>query len=145
MTSQSRYKVFSVHGRLRMFSMLHRDPVYDWGEAAFLHYLRRSSRRQPPPSGHSRHDSRPRDHLIPDVEDSGVWWWDTSLPLSLAENRECEELYLRGLMYSPTYNYLLKCTDNIHAGGVTLGDQVTMLLNLACNSVLGARDGLCCG
>ncbi|MPC24776.1 hypothetical protein E2C01_017870 [Portunus trituberculatus] len=146
MTSQSRRKMFTAHGKLRLFSMSHGDPAYDWGEAVFLHYLRRDSRHFPPPSRHGRHVSQPRDHLVPDMEDSGVWWWDTTLPLSLAENRECEELYLRGLEHSPTYSsYILKCTDDIHAGGVTLGDQVTMLLNLVCNSVLRARDGLCCG
>ncbi|XP_063851911.1 uncharacterized protein LOC135095104 [Scylla paramamosain] len=145
-TSQSRYKILDHESRMKLFSIPHGDPAYDWSEAVFLYYLRRGSRHQPPPSRHGRHDSRPRDHLVPEVEDSGVWWWDTSLPLSLAENRECEELYLRGLTTHPAYNnFSLKCTDNIHSGGVTLGDQATMLLNLVCNSVLGTREEVCCG
>ncbi|KAK8406011.1 hypothetical protein O3P69_007021 [Scylla paramamosain] len=98
-TSQSRYKIFARGDILQLFSVSYGDPTYDWGEAVFLHHLRRGSRHQPPPSRHGCHDSRPRDHLVPE------------------------------------------CTDNIHSGGVTLGDQATMLLNLVCNSVLGDTRG----
>lgn len=139
------------------------DPTHDWNEAVFLHHLRRYSRHQPPPqlletrntfsyskaemveprTGRGR--SQSRDHLVPEVDDGGVLWRDTSLPLSLAENSECEELYLRGLTRHPMYkNTFHRCNDH-HEGTVTLADQVTMLLNLLCNFVLRKGEGLCCG
>ena len=139
------------------------DPTHDWSEAVFLHHLRRHSHHQPLPQlfetrntfpdskaemGEPRtggRRSRPRDHLVPEVDDGGVLWWDTSLPLSLAENSECEELYLRGLTRHPMYkNTFHRCNDQ-HEGTVTLADRVTMLLNLLCNFVLRRGEGLCCG
>ncbi|KAK8406009.1 hypothetical protein O3P69_007019 [Scylla paramamosain] len=156
-TSQSRVKTHDILGKQYYYTLPFGDPSNDWGEAVFLHHLRRHSQHKSPPNSlpeatqgtsgprTASGRSRPRDHLVPDMEDSGVWWWDTSLPLSLAENRECEELYLRGLTSHPVYNSSFhRCYDDNHAGTVTLGDQVTMLLNLACNSVLGAREGVCC-
>ncbi|KAK3865464.1 hypothetical protein Pcinc_028925 [Petrolisthes cinctipes] len=75
----------------------------------------------------------------------GVWWWDTSLPLGLASIAECQQLYNLGLILHPLYiNKFLKCTDLHHAGTATLGDQVTMLLNLLCNSVLSVPKNACC-
>ncbi|KAK3865468.1 hypothetical protein Pcinc_028929 [Petrolisthes cinctipes] len=75
----------------------------------------------------------------------GVWWWDTSLPLGLASIAECQQLYNLGLTLHPLYiNKFLKCTDLHHAGTATLGDQVTMLLNLLCNSVLSVPKNACC-
>ena len=163
MTSQSRVKIYARERQLQLFSIPHGDPAYDWSEAVFLHYLSRRSRHrpQPPPSGTVYAQTEPsaglveaqidhlaswaQDHLVPKADDSGVWWWDTSLPLSLAESRECEELFYRGLTHHPIYKSLfIKCTDDNHAGNVFLGDQVTMLLNLVCNTVLGGREDLCC-
>ncbi|KAK3865470.1 hypothetical protein Pcinc_028931 [Petrolisthes cinctipes] len=75
----------------------------------------------------------------------GVWWWDTSLPLGLASIAECQQLYNLGLTLHPLYiNKFLMCTDLHHAGTATLGDQVTMLLNLLCNSVLSVPKNACC-
>ncbi|KAK8406013.1 hypothetical protein O3P69_007023 [Scylla paramamosain] len=161
-TSQNRYKV-KTSAAPHESSIPLGDPTFDWSEAMFLYHVRRYSLHRPPsPAFGTRagipkfpariikarldnNSQRHRDHLVPEVEESRVWWWDTSLPLSLAENRECEELYLRGLTSHPVYNSSFhRCYDDNHAGTVTLGDQVTMLLNLACNSVLGAREGVCC-
>ncbi|MPC94768.1 hypothetical protein E2C01_089952 [Portunus trituberculatus] len=161
-TSQNRCKV-NTSAASEENSIPFGDPTFDWSEAVFLYYVQRHSLHLPPSpaSGTNANVSkslvritkarldniskRHRDHLVPDVEDSGVWWWDSSLPLSLAENRECEELYLRGLTTHPIYNDPFhRCYDSYHSGGVTLGDQVTMLLNLVCNSALGTREGVCC-
>ena len=157
-TPQNRYKVDSGDVILVRQAFLS-DPTHDWNEAALLHQLRHTQY-QPPgtPSATmkpaaevmeprlDRHSSRLQDHLVPEENNNGVWWWDTSLPLSLAENNECEELYLRGLInHSIYYNSSFhRCYDSNHAGIVTLGDQVTMLFNLVCNSVLGTREGMCC-
>ncbi|XP_050690752.1 uncharacterized protein LOC126982603 isoform X2 [Eriocheir sinensis] len=153
-TSQSRYKVHERPSLTEENSVPFGDPALDWSEAALLHHLRRYAQQPLQSSLHqehsaklmkSRHGSGLRDHLVPGASDGGVWWWDTSLPLSLAESTECEELYRRGLARHPQYtSTFLRCEDDNHAGSVTLGDQVTMLLNMACNSVLGGREGLCC-
>ncbi|KAK3865465.1 hypothetical protein Pcinc_028926 [Petrolisthes cinctipes] len=75
----------------------------------------------------------------------GVWWWDTSLPLGLASIAKCQQLYNLGLTLHPLYiNKFLMCTDLHHAGTATLGDQVTMLLNLLCNSVISVPKNACC-
>ncbi|XP_050690425.1 uncharacterized protein LOC126982422 [Eriocheir sinensis] len=158
-TSQSRYKTCADDGKRVMERAFLADPNYDWSEAAFLHYLRRHPQQPAQPSpprassarvtkerGSRRGGAGPRDHLVPGSDDGGVWWWDTILPLSLAESSECEELFHSGLAHLSLYiNEFFRCTDDIHSGTVTLGDQVTMLLNLVCNSVLGRREGLCCG
>ncbi|KAG0720805.1 hypothetical protein GWK47_047697 [Chionoecetes opilio] len=161
-TSQTRYKTSAGPGILQLFGVAYGDPTYDWSEAMFLHHMRRHSQHESPSAPSSRssplsehpagtvprpphRSSQPRDHLVPQVDDGGVWWWDTIVPLSLAENFECEELYFRGLTHHPLYtNMSLKCRDDNHAGSVTLRDMVSMLLNLMCNSVLGPRAGLCC-
>ncbi|XP_042235866.1 uncharacterized protein LOC121875379 [Homarus americanus] len=105
----------------------------------------------PVPQGPAPNTVRPqttrsiRDHLDPRETGGGVWWWDTGVPLNLAGISECEALYRRGLASHPLYNgHLLQCPDPQHAGRATLGDLVTMLLNLICNSVLGVHDGACC-
>ncbi|XP_071537535.1 uncharacterized protein [Panulirus ornatus] len=94
-----------------------------------------------------RQDAKPiRDHLVPsETSDSGLWWWDTSLPLNLAGISECEDLYQRGMDTLPIYKTPhLRCIDSQHAGAATLTDLVTMLLNLMCNSLMGAPTGVCC-
>ncbi|XP_045129487.1 uncharacterized protein LOC123515114 isoform X1 [Portunus trituberculatus] len=162
-TSQNRYKQYAAQDEQVVRRGYFADNIHEWSETVFLHYLRRLSFRHPqPPTSDTTSDaltepparvtiaparnSQSRDHLIPTVEDSGVWWWDTSLPVSLAENAECEQLYFRGLRRHPMYKSLFhRCMDDNHAGIVTLADQVTMLLNLVCNSMLGAREGVCCG
>ncbi|XP_050690751.1 uncharacterized protein LOC126982603 isoform X1 [Eriocheir sinensis] len=149
-TPESRFKVHIRPSAIQHHSIPYGDPSYEWSETVFLHHLRRHAQ-HPPPSSHlheqpvRRNDSQPRDHLVPGAADGGVWWWDTSLPLSLAESSECEELFLSGLAHHPLYkSFFFRCDNDMHAGTVTLGDQVTMLLNLACNSVLEGREGLCC-
>ncbi|KAK4324154.1 hypothetical protein Pmani_005157 [Petrolisthes manimaculis] len=85
------------------------------------------------------------DQLTMRESEVGVWWWDTSLPLGLASIAECQQLYHLGLTSYPLYkNKFLKCTDRHHAGTVTLGDQVTMLLNFLCNSVFSVPKNACC-
>ncbi|XP_050690755.1 uncharacterized protein LOC126982607 [Eriocheir sinensis] len=149
-TPESRFKVHVRPSAIQHYSIPYGDPTYEWSETVFLHHLRRHAQHPPPSAQHHkqpvrRSDSQPRDHLVPGTAEGGVWWWDTSLPLSLAENSECEELFLSGLAHHPLYKSLFfRCNNDMHAGTVTLGDQVTMLLNLACNSVLGGREGLCC-
>ncbi|XP_050690423.1 uncharacterized protein LOC126982419 [Eriocheir sinensis] len=157
-TSQGRYKNHAAVGERAMRQAFLADPNFGWSEAAFLHYLRRHPQQptqsSPPRASSarvmkergSRHGAGTRDHLVPGPDDGGVWWWDTILPLSLAENSECEELFHSGLAHHSLYtSAFLRCYDDNHVGNVTLGDQVMMLLNLACNSVLGGREGLCCG
>ncbi|XP_050690753.1 uncharacterized protein LOC126982604 [Eriocheir sinensis] len=157
-TPQSRYKIYASTGLYQHYSTPFGDPIFDWSEAVLLHHLRLHTQQSqtPTPSDAtsagnirerwSRNGSGPRDHLVPDEADGGVWWWDTSLPLSLAENSECEELYHRGLTHHSLYNSsFFRCNNDHHAGTVTLRDQVTMLLNLACNSVLGGGERMCCG
>lgn len=158
MTTQHRYKIHAMP--IPLHSIPYGDPTFDWSEAVFLHYLQQqplqgltlvspyaplkskiSTKKQVGRSG-----SELRDHLMSRTADGEVWWWDTSLPLSLAENRECDELYHSGLTRHHLYNSsFLKCRDENHAGTLTLKDQVTMLLNLVCNSLLGGHEGLCCG
>ncbi|XP_071535005.1 uncharacterized protein [Panulirus ornatus] len=85
------------------------------------------------------------DHLIPTRSSSGVWWWDSSLPLNLAGILECSELYNRGLASHRIYREdVLQCMDVQHAGWATNNDLVTMLLNLLCNSVAGLHHTYCC-
>ncbi|KAK3890062.1 hypothetical protein Pcinc_005977 [Petrolisthes cinctipes] len=85
------------------------------------------------------------DQLTVRESEVGVWWWDTSLPLGLASITECQQLYHLGLTSHPLYkSKFLKCTDRHHAGTATLGDQVTMLLNFLCNSVLSVPKNACC-
>ncbi|XP_071536184.1 uncharacterized protein [Panulirus ornatus] len=87
----------------------------------------------------------PRDHLVPTRSTSGLWWWDSSLPLNLAAIQECDELYRRGLTSHPAFrSRLLFCLDSQHAGAITNNDMVTMLLNLICNSYLGLHHSHCC-
>lgn len=97
-------------------------------------------------------------HVVDDVEQQvrgqsvdqlsgggGVLWWDTSLPLGLASIADCQQLYQLGQDLHPLYlGNILKCYDNQHAGTATLGDMVTMLLNLLCNSVLQVPKSACC-
>ncbi|XP_069974694.1 uncharacterized protein [Penaeus vannamei] len=98
------------------------------------------------------HDLRPedhsvsfRDHLIPETFTPGLWWWDSNLPINLAETEECNELHRRGLAGDvASTGPPLVCSDDMHAGPGTTYDLVTMLLNLACNSVLGMSDTFCC-
>ncbi|KAK4288978.1 hypothetical protein Pmani_038027 [Petrolisthes manimaculis] len=85
------------------------------------------------------------DHLSVRESGVGLWWWDTSLPLGLASISECQQLYHLGLTLHPLYiGKFLKCRDRHHAGTATLGDQVTMLLNLLCNSVFPVPKNACC-
>ncbi|XP_047471322.1 uncharacterized protein LOC125026768 [Penaeus chinensis] len=86
-----------------------------------------------------------RDHLIPRTSTPGLWWWDSNLPINLAEIEECNELYRRDLTGDLAYTGPpLACRDDHHAGPGTSSDLVTMLLNLACNSVLGMSETFCC-
>ncbi|XP_042207970.1 uncharacterized protein LOC121856439 [Homarus americanus] len=86
-----------------------------------------------------------RDHLDPRETGGGVWWWDTGVPLNLAGISECEELYRRGLVDSSVYtSEHLRCTDDHHVGEDVLSDQITMLLNLMCNSIMQPHTNVCC-
>lgn len=156
-TPQTRFKVTAGPGILQFYSIAFGDPTYDWNEAVFLHHLQQHTQHGRQPAWHQAQTRRvtnkrvelnvdgPRDHLVPQTPYGEVWWWDTSLPLSLAENRECEELFHSGLIHHPLYNSsYFRCNNDNHAGTVTLTDQVTMLLNLVCNSMLGEHEGLCC-
>ncbi|XP_027213613.2 uncharacterized protein [Penaeus vannamei] len=136
-------------------------PNFDWSEKTFLQKVRKHSRSQGVPRSEERQDKelhgvwddhRPghhsgsfRDHLIPGTTVSGPWWWDSSLPINLAEIEECNELHRRGLAGDVAYTGpWLQCRDIHHAGEGTATDLVTMLFNLVCNSVLKLNEDLCC-
>ncbi|XP_042235668.1 uncharacterized protein LOC121875273 [Homarus americanus] len=86
-----------------------------------------------------------RDHLDPRETGGGVWWWDTGLPLNLAGISECEELYRQGLVDNSVYtSEHLRCRDDHHVGEDVLADQITMLFNLMCNSIMQPHTSVCC-
>ncbi|XP_064085402.1 LOW QUALITY PROTEIN: uncharacterized protein LOC135200727 [Macrobrachium nipponense] len=86
-----------------------------------------------------------RDYLIPSTEESGLWFWDTLIPFSLAEIRECHEMFERGYGNQPFYKgSARRCNDPTHSGDITNSDLVTMMLNLLCNTVLEAEGDYCC-
>ncbi|XP_064085403.1 uncharacterized protein LOC135200728 [Macrobrachium nipponense] len=87
-----------------------------------------------------------RDYLIPSTEDSGLWFWDALIPLTLAEIRECHEMIdERGYADQPFYKGTARrCYDPVHSGDITNSDLVTMMLNLLCNTVLEAEGDYCC-
>ncbi|KAK7061168.1 hypothetical protein SK128_002976 [Halocaridina rubra] len=87
-----------------------------------------------------------RDHLRPfTTTSSGIWWWDTSLPLQLSERKECEQIERELTKAHSLYESKeLGCFDAIHVGRISRRDMVTMILNLICNSVLGLNDQYCC-
>ncbi|XP_042209616.1 uncharacterized protein LOC121857620 [Homarus americanus] len=86
-----------------------------------------------------------KDYLDARVTGGGVWWWDTGVPLNLAGISECEELYRRGLVDSSVYtSEHLRCTDDHHVGEDVLSDQITMLFNLMCNSIMQPHTNVCC-
>lgn len=134
------------------------DALYDWSEMSFLYELNkyRANHRSQGTAAKPRSHSRPMkatldkpesesDPLVPSDTTSGLWWWDSSLPLQLAEISECQQLYRRLLLAHPMYlSPELRCLDSKHAGRVTNRDMVTMLLNLLCNSVLGVGPQYCC-
>nr|XP_045598216.1 uncharacterized protein LOC123758074 [Procambarus clarkii] len=167
--AQSRFR---PHATWILFNMrtAFSDAVADWSEMVLLYYLQQHRVQQlssptprafpahPAPATWSQEEDgasdgpapRPqlevsRDYLEPKETGGGVWWWDTGVPLNMAEISECEELYRRGLVSHPLYNSpYFRCSDSQHAGRASLADQITMLLNLMCNSVDGADDGVCC-
>lgn len=136
-------------------------PNFDWSEKTFLQEVQKHSRNQGVLRSEERQDKelhsfwddhRPghlsrsfRDHLIPGTSTPGLWWWDSSLPINLAEIDECNELHRRDLAGDEAYTGpRLQCRDIHHAGDETASDLVTMLFNLMCNSVLKQNESLCC-
>lgn len=140
---------------------------FDWSEKMFLQMLQRYNSRigsreelvngisaakgEPPRDDHApdegtnRLSGSPQDQLIPGTTASGPWWWDSSLPINLAEIEECNELHRRGLTGDEAYTGPpLQCVDQHHAGAGTSTDLVTMLLNLLCNSFLEVNEDVCC-
>ncbi|XP_042878229.1 uncharacterized protein LOC122257190 [Penaeus japonicus] len=137
---------------------------FDWSEKMFLHLLQRHSNKvntaekfgneRPRAKFEALRDDHDRtreshgsfrDHLIPGTSDSGPWWWDSSLPINLAEIDECNELHRRDLAGDLAYTGPpLQCQDIHHAGEGATADLVTMLFNLMCNSVLKMEEDLCC-
>lgn len=93
------------------------------------------------------HKQNWRDYLVPQERNTqgGLWWWDTSLPITMADNNECEKMYQFGLVNHILYqSKIFLCKDTVHAGKATVTDLVTMLLNLMCNSVLNLGQSVCC-
>ncbi|XP_042878220.1 uncharacterized protein LOC122257183 [Penaeus japonicus] len=137
---------------------------FDWSEKMFLHLLQRHSNKvntvekfgneRPRAKFEALRDDHDRtreshgsfrDHLIPGTSDSGPWWWDSSLPINLAEIDECNELHRRDLAGDLAYTGPpLQCVDQHHMGTGTNNDLVTMLLNLLCNSFLEVEGDFCC-
>ncbi|XP_047480610.1 uncharacterized protein LOC125033271 [Penaeus chinensis] len=126
-------KLFS---RLAMFS----DSLYDWSEMMLRYFLEKRSR-----------DELWDKLLLPgrenlDGEDAeGVWWWDSTLPYHFASVLECNDLHRRNLSHREEYlDPRNNCQDQIHAGANTRYLEVTMLLNLLCNSHVVHEDHFCC-
>ncbi|XP_063592432.1 uncharacterized protein LOC134769590 [Penaeus indicus] len=140
---------------------------FDWSEKMFLQVLQRYNTRfgtrrelvsgSPAAKGEPpRNDRTPdegtndllrssRDQLIPGTTAPGLWWWDSSLPINLAEIEECNELHRRDLADDLAYTGPpLQCVDQHHTGSGTNNDLVTMLLNLLCNSFLEVKGDVCC-
>ncbi|XP_064104754.1 uncharacterized protein LOC135214410 [Macrobrachium nipponense] len=85
-----------------------------------------------------------RDHLTSGLRHPGLWWWDSSLPLNMADTSECNELRLRHGSHDLLRSRELNCNDAHHSGRITHRDLVTMLLNLMCNSILKSPREFCC-
>lgn len=85
-----------------------------------------------------------RDHLTSGFRHPGLWWWDSSLPLNMADTSECNELRLRRGSHDLLRNRELNCNDAHHSGRITHRDLVTILLNLMCNSLLNSPREFCC-
>lgn len=122
--------------RLAMFS----DGLYDWSEMMLRYLLEKPSRNE-------LWDQL----LLPgreplDIEDAeGVWWWDSTLPYHFASVLECNDLHRRNLSHREEYlDPRNNCQDQIHAGANTRYLEVTMLLNLLCNSHVVREDHFCC-
>ncbi|XP_042864419.1 uncharacterized protein LOC122248470 isoform X1 [Penaeus japonicus] len=101
-----------------------------------------------PSRGFDRMQSPPeegavKDYLRPD--ESGLWWWDTSLPINMATISECSDLHDRNFTQLPQYSEpVLRCEDHHHSGTATLNFEVHMLLNLICNTHLAVDRHFCC-
>lgn len=169
-TSQTRYRPHGVTGRLQNLRIAFGDASTEWSEMFLLYYLQQNREQQQAssraslahstlvtlpqedPEGDSSTPSNMRpqaqtslDYLLPSQTGGGVWWWDTILPLNIADISECEELYDRGLMSAPIYgDKKLNCFDPHHSGTLTMADMVTMLLNLMCTSLTQTDTNLCC-
>ncbi|XP_037800267.1 uncharacterized protein LOC119595167 [Penaeus monodon] len=98
---------------------------FDWSEKMFLQVSQRYSSRfgtrkelvsespaakgEPPRDDHTLDEGTndlpgsSRDQLIPGTPASGLWWWDSSLPINLAEIEECNELHRRDLVDDLAY------------------------------------------
>ncbi|KAK7065999.1 hypothetical protein SK128_001865 [Halocaridina rubra] len=132
------------------------DVLLDWNDMIFLHELKIFRRNQGILESQKLTSLKPRidigkkldsrnDRLSPSADNSGLWFWDSSLLFQLAERNDCEEIYrhmnISGAIY-PTPE--LACFDAIHSGRIVLRDLITILFNLLCNSVLGLSSEYCC-
>ncbi|XP_066938100.1 uncharacterized protein [Macrobrachium rosenbergii] len=75
---------------------------------------------------------------------TGAVLWDSTLPMNLANVRECGLLKQAQQEDHPAYSDVMHCDDGHHPAPLTLQDEVTMLLNLLCNRDLNADDEHCC-
>jgi len=147
---QHRYRPYAITNRYHIKEAFLSNGSLDWSELALLYYLDQYKQQVPwsskaEASLHDPVSSTYRDHLAASKTGGGVWWWDTSLPIGLAGINDCNLLYHHGLASHSLYqNSLLNCMEDHHSSRSTMADQITMLLNLLCNSFLEVSDATCC-
>ena len=71
--------------------------------------------------------------------------WDSTIPTSLLNVRECHVLHEAGMSHHPLYqDPLHSCSDLVHSDNLTNQDEITMLSNLLCNEYLTKEGKYCC-
>ncbi|XP_050688659.1 uncharacterized protein LOC126981520 [Eriocheir sinensis] len=76
---------------------------------------------------------------------AGVWLWDSTLPLNMANVRECETLMDANLTHHSLYTgRWWQCVDAHHASFETNTSEMTMLWNLLCNPYMNTGRPFCC-
>ncbi|KAK7075330.1 hypothetical protein SK128_000756 [Halocaridina rubra] len=131
--------------------------AFDWNDMSFLYELNRyrsktkgvalirqyESTHEDQRNGDEMKESF--DYLTSRNSNSGLWFWDSGLPLQLAEREDCNFISTHLKKFHPVdESRELWCSDPVHSGRITNRDMVTMLFNLICNSVLRVDRKYCC-
>ncbi|KAK7076779.1 hypothetical protein SK128_003628 [Halocaridina rubra] len=75
----------------------------------------------------------------------GVIIWDTTVPFSLANIKECKDMHAVGHSNHTAYcSPPHLCCDFVHNDLLTLDDENTMILNLLCNKFTSGNKNYCC-
>ncbi|XP_066947039.1 uncharacterized protein [Macrobrachium rosenbergii] len=78
------------------------------------------------------------------LRNTNIIIWDSMLPSSLLNIKECQALHDAGMMEHPTY-FAHACHDDIHPDSFTIRDEHTMILNLLCNHYMDSNGShYCC-